>query len=71
MTTEEFYYYNNGPIHTSQQQNFSLKNRWRLKDLTDYLGISIPALSKIETGCTDISFCRPEQIAGVYKTYRN
>jgi transcriptional regulator with XRE-family HTH domain len=67
MTTEEFNYYNNTSIRMSKHQNFSLKNKWRLKDLADRLGIPIPALSKIKTGCTDISLSHPEQLAGIYK----
>ncbi|SHN14204.1 helix-turn-helix domain-containing protein [Mucilaginibacter sp. OK098] len=43
------------------------KNGWSQKDLADRLGISIPALSKIETGFTDISLSRLEQISCVYK----
>ncbi len=40
---------------------------WSQEDVSDRLGISIPAFSKIETGVTDINLSRLEQIANVYE----
>ena len=39
---------------------------WSQEDVANRLGISIPALSKIETGVTDINLSRLEQIANIY-----
>ena len=36
------------------------------KIIADQLGISVPAYSKIETGITDISFTKVQQIADIY-----
>ncbi len=36
------------------------------KTVADQLGISVPAYSKIETGLTDISFSKVQQIADIY-----
>lgn len=36
------------------------------KIVADQLGISVPAYSKIETGLTDISFSKVQQIADIY-----
>lgn len=36
------------------------------KIIADQLGISVPAYSKIETGLTDISFSKVQQIADIY-----
>ena len=37
------------------------------KIVADHLGISVPGYSKIETGLTDISFNKLQQIADIYK----
>jgi transcriptional regulator with XRE-family HTH domain len=37
------------------------------KIIADQLGISVPAYSKIETGLTDISLTKLQQIADIYK----
>jgi transcriptional regulator with XRE-family HTH domain len=42
------------------------RNGWTLEDVATRLGISIPAMSKIETGVTDVNLSRLEQIADVY-----
>jgi transcriptional regulator with XRE-family HTH domain len=42
------------------------RNGWTLEDVASKLGISIPALSKIETGVTDVNLSRLEQIANIY-----
>jgi transcriptional regulator with XRE-family HTH domain len=42
------------------------RNGWTLEDVANRLGISIPAMSKIETGVTDVNLSRLEQIADVY-----
>ena len=42
------------------------RNGWTLEDVSSRLGISIPAMSKIETGVTDVNLSRLEQIANVY-----
>jgi transcriptional regulator with XRE-family HTH domain len=42
------------------------RNGWTLEDVANKLGISIPALSKIETGVTDVNLSRLEQIANIY-----
>jgi transcriptional regulator with XRE-family HTH domain len=36
------------------------------KVIAENLGISVPAYSKIETGLTDISFTKVQQMAGIY-----
>ncbi len=40
---------------------------WSQEDVANRLGISIPALSKIETGVTDINLSRLEQIATIFE----
>ncbi|HEY9534547.1 MAG TPA: helix-turn-helix transcriptional regulator [Mucilaginibacter sp.] len=40
---------------------------WSQEDVSNRLGISIPAFSKIETGVTDINLSRLEQIADIYE----
>ena len=40
---------------------------WSQEDITNRLGISIPAFSKIETGVTDVNLSRLEQIANIYE----
>ena len=40
---------------------------WSQEDVSKQLGISIPALSKIETGITDINLSRLEQIAKLFE----
>src|ERR1700761_3991344 len=42
------------------------RNGWTQEDVASKLGISIPALSKIETGVTDVNLSRLEQIADIY-----
>lgn len=42
------------------------RNGWTLEDVASRLGISIPAMSKIETGVTDVNLSRLEQIADIY-----
>ena len=42
------------------------RNGWTLEDVANRLGISIPAMSKIETGVTDVNLSRLEQIADIY-----
>jgi transcriptional regulator with XRE-family HTH domain len=39
---------------------------WSLRDVAIHLAISIPAVSKIENGVTDINMSRLEQIAAVF-----
>jgi transcriptional regulator with XRE-family HTH domain len=39
---------------------------WSQEDVSNRLGISIPAFSKIETGVTDINLSRLEQIANIF-----
>lgn len=43
-----------------------LQHKWNQKDMSDRLGISVPAYSKIESGITDINLSRLEQIANVF-----
>jgi len=43
------------------------RNNWSQGDVACLLGITISAYSKIETGATDISLARMEQIARVYQ----
>src|ERR1700744_4728072 len=43
------------------------KHGWTQEDVANRLGISIPALSKIETGATDVNLSRLEQIADIYE----
>jgi transcriptional regulator with XRE-family HTH domain len=43
------------------------RNGWTQEDVANRLGISIPALSKIETGVTDVNLSRLEQIADIYE----
>ena len=43
------------------------QNGWSQEYIANRLGISIPALSKIETGVTDVNLSRLEQIANVYE----
>lgn len=40
---------------------------WNQECVANKLGISIPALSKIESGSTDINLSRLEQIANIYE----
>ena len=40
---------------------------WSQEDVANWLVISIPAFSKIETGVTDINLSRLEQIANIYE----
>ena len=42
------------------------QNRWSQKELAQKLNISIPAVSKIETGSTDMNISRLDQIARVF-----
>ncbi|WP_184549746.1 helix-turn-helix domain-containing protein [Mucilaginibacter sp. FT3.2] len=46
-------------------RNMRNKRGWSLKDMAGKIDISIAAVSKIETGFTDISLSRMEQIARV------
>lgn len=43
------------------------KNGWSQEHVAGRLGISIPALSKIETGVTDVNLSRLEQIATIFE----
>ena len=43
-----------------------IKRGWSQQILAKSLGISIPAVSKIESGVTDINLSRLEQIANIY-----
>jgi transcriptional regulator with XRE-family HTH domain len=43
-----------------------IQSGWSLKDAATRLGISTSALSKIETGITDVNLSRLEQIADIY-----
>src|SRR6185503_7144312 len=43
-----------------------LKAGWSLRDAAHRLGISTSALSKIETGVTDVNLSRLEQIAHIF-----
>ena len=43
-----------------------IQSGWSLKDAAFRLGISTSALSKIETGVTDVNLSRLEQIASIY-----
>ena len=43
-----------------------LQHKWNQKDMSERLGISVPAYSKIESGVTDINLSRLEQIAYVF-----
>ncbi len=43
-----------------------LKSGWSLRDAARRLGISTSALSKIETGVTDVNLSRLEQIAHIF-----
>ena|SRR5580698_10286431 len=40
---------------------------WSQEEVAHKLGISIPALSKIETAVTDVNLSRLEQIADIYE----
>ena len=40
---------------------------WSQEEVANKLGISIPALSKIETGITDVNLSRLEQIADIFE----
>jgi transcriptional regulator with XRE-family HTH domain len=46
---------------------FRHQHGWSQEDVSNRLGISIPAFSKIETGVTDINLSRLEQIADIYE----
>jgi len=48
-------------------RTFRHQHGWSQDDVARRLGISIPALSKIETGVTDINLSRLEQIANIYE----
>ncbi len=43
------------------------KYGWSQEQVAGRLGISIPALSKIETGVTDVNLSRLEQIANIFE----
>lgn len=43
------------------------KYGWSQEHVAGRLGISIPALSKIETGVTDVNLSRLEQIANIFE----
>ncbi len=43
------------------------QNGWSQEKVAARLGISIPALSKIETGVTDVNLSRLEQIASIFE----
>src|ERR1700743_3567057 len=43
------------------------KRNWNQQEVARRLDISIPALSKIETGVTDINLSRLEQIANLFE----
>ncbi|GAB2686874.1 hypothetical protein GCM10027037_06160 [Mucilaginibacter koreensis] len=43
------------------------KYGWSQEQVAGRLGISIPALSKIETGVTDVNLSRLEQIAAIFE----
>jgi transcriptional regulator with XRE-family HTH domain len=58
-----------GPSRKKVGQSIKIlrqQNGWSQEHIANRLGISIPALSKIETGVTDVNLSRLEQIAGVY-----
>lgn len=60
----------NKPQKTTVGQSIKLirqRNGWTLEDVATRLGISIPAMSKIETGVTDVNLSRLEQIADIYR----
>ena len=44
-----------------------IKRNWAQAIVAGRLGISVPALSKIESGATDVNFARLEQIAHIFK----
>jgi len=48
-------------------RTFRHQHGWSQEDVSNRLGISIPAFSKIETGVTDINLSRLEQIADIYE----
>lgn len=56
------------PLKTLGQSIRNLRHEkgWSQSDTAVRLDISIPALSKIETGATDINFSRLEQIAHLF-----
>ena len=59
-----------GQANRSVGQNIKylrVQNGWTQNDIANRLGISIPALSKIETGITDVNLSRLEQIAHIYE----
>jgi transcriptional regulator with XRE-family HTH domain len=47
-------------------RKFRHQHGWHLAEVAQKLGISTPALSKIETGVTDISVSRMKQISNLY-----
>ncbi|WP_183568644.1 helix-turn-helix domain-containing protein [Mucilaginibacter sp. SP1R1] len=47
-------------------RNLRIQRGWNQKQMADMLGISIPAISKIETDYTDINLSRLEQIAHIF-----
>ena len=47
-------------------RHLRLERGWNLEVVAQQLDISIPALSKIETGLTDVNFSRLEQIAKIF-----
>src|ERR1700709_503179 len=44
-----------------------IKNGWNQEYIANRLGISMPALYKIDTGVTDVNLSRLEQIANIYE----
>lgn len=43
------------------------QHNWSQEEVSNKLGISIPAFSKIETGITDINLSRLQQIADIFE----
>jgi transcriptional regulator with XRE-family HTH domain len=48
-------------------RSLRIQSGWSLRDAAYRLGISTSALSKIETGVTDVNLSRLEQIAEIYR----
>src|SRR6201991_1895306 len=48
-------------------RTFRHQHSWSQEDVANRLGISIPALARIDTGVRDINLSRLEQIANIYE----
>jgi len=52
----------------SKIRHMRLHNSWNQEMVAERLGISVPALSKIETGLTNINITRLKELAEIFDT---